>query len=106
MKCNKKWHKNAIMFWEKITRQYTVADELLSILFVACQSLDVYSRGMDALMADGVTIIDKAGNVKNHPANEVCSKSINGFLRAVRMLGVTSDEEETAVGKRKGCLNK
>jgi len=103
MTFNKKWHRNAVTFWKKIIETYHVEDELLSVLHVACQSLDIYSRGMDALMADGITYIDEKGTIRNHPANEVCSKSINGFLRAIRMLGITSDFDETAaIGKPKG----
>lgn len=81
-------------FWYDCQKSLDFSVDGMEVLRVACQSLNRYLEAKEAI--DKIGIIYKAPNgmVKKNPACEVEKHSRQGFLQAVKMLGIDPGNEQ------------
>jgi P27 family predicted phage terminase small subunit len=60
----------------------------LAVLAVACEALQRLRQAQEAIRADGLTVLDRFGQKKNHPALLTERDARSGFLTAIRQLGL------------------
>jgi P27 family predicted phage terminase small subunit len=75
--------------WLKFREEYQISDEGgLAILTVAMEADDRARQDRELIDRDGLTMVDKAGQLKPHPllANERDSRA--AFLAALKMLNL------------------
>lgn len=104
-RADKKWNKKVRAFWKASHKAYEFDVDGLEILRVACMSLDRYLQACEILDVEGVTFETTSGQVKKHPANEIEKNARQGFLQAVKMLGISLDNEEKRRPGRPGMYD-
>jgi P27 family predicted phage terminase small subunit len=82
-------------FWKKISAEFVLESHHSELLAQACKSLDRISTAREVLDKDGLTFIDKFGQIKPHPAVaiELANKTI--FARLLRELGLDVSKSDT-----------
>jgi P27 family predicted phage terminase small subunit len=73
--------------WDRITKSFEVSDPASETLLL--QALQARGRARQAherLERDGLTVIDKRGDVKAHPAIQIERFSQQAFCAAMRLL--------------------
>jgi len=91
MKNSKKAPKHlsgeAAKIWKEILDEYSIDDAAgLRILRVALESFDRAQAARTAIDKDGLTVIDKAGQVKSHPLLPIERDSRAAFLAGLKAL--------------------
>lgn len=74
--------------WAGIVREFDLERHHLAVLERACEALDRLRQAQAEIAADGITVMDRHGAPKLHPAVNVERDSRIAFLRAVRELGL------------------
>jgi P27 family predicted phage terminase small subunit len=78
--------------WYKIARTYTDFDEYgFLVLRVALESFDRLQEARRAIEAEGVTYVTETGYKREHPALKTEKSSRDGFIAAIRLLGLNID---------------
>lgn len=81
-------------WWSAVARDYAIGDsggEML--LSVAAHALDELQRAEAELRKHGLTIVDRFGQRRAHPAAAIARDSRSGFLQAVKALGLELPSE-------------
>src|SRR5690242_544455 len=90
-------------FWTDVTEMWVIEDPAArTLLELACVALDRGEQARALLDAEGLTITDRYGQMKPHPAASVehqARLAVARLLRELRLLEVPADDE-TRVGRR------
>jgi P27 family predicted phage terminase small subunit len=75
--------------WTRVMDEFAIDDGAgQALLCAACEALDRMREAQAALAADGMTVTDRYGTKKTHPAIAVERDSRNGMLAALRQLNL------------------
>lgn len=75
--------------WREILQEYTIDDAAgLRILRVALEAFDRAQAARTAIDKDGLTVIDKAGQIKSHPLLPIERDSRAAFLAGMKALNL------------------
>ena len=75
--------------WKEITGEYEIIDAAgLRILRVSLEAFDRAQRARVIIDADGLTVTDKAGQIKSHPLLPVERDSRAAFLAGLKALNL------------------
>lgn len=81
--------KEAKKIWKQLIAEYSIDDVAgLKILRVALESFDRAQSAREAIDRDGMTVIDKAGQVKPHPLLPIERDSRAAFLAGLKALNL------------------
>ncbi|MGV8057876.1 MAG: hypothetical protein AB2L12_07645 [Smithellaceae bacterium] len=81
--------KEAKEIWKELIDEYSIADAAgLRILRVSLESFDRAQSARVAIDKDGMTVIDKAGQVKSHPLLPIERDSRAAFLAGMKALNL------------------
>jgi P27 family predicted phage terminase small subunit len=88
--------------WDELLSEYVIEDTAgLKILRVACEAFDRCQSARRLIDADGMTVIDKAGQTKSHPLLPIERDSRAAFLAGLKSLNLDY-EPSKAVGRPPG----
>ena len=75
--------------WKEIQAEYSIDDSAgLRILRVALEAFDRAQMAREAIRRDGMTFLDKAGQVKSHPLLPIERDSRAAFLSGLKGLNL------------------
>ena len=88
--------------WRAVVDSYELSDAELEVLRCACEALDRADAAAATVKAEGITIRDRYGVPKCHPAAELETRNRGLFARLVLQLGVkaVADHVESAATSR------
>ena len=86
--------------WRAVTREYELSAAENELLHQACESLDRADEAAAVVRKEGVTVRDRYGSPKQHPAADVEARHRSLFASLIRQLGVQDDDEETPASRR------
>lgn len=78
-------------FCRRVRRNYKLEEHHLRLLVAACEAFDRKMQARTLLDADGLTIVNRHGEARPHPAVAIERDSAIRFARLLRELGL-SDE--------------
>ena len=77
------------LIWREILKEYAIDDAAgLRILRVALESFDRSQSAREAIDRDGLTIVDKFGQIKSHPLLPIERDSRSAFLAGLKGLNL------------------
>lgn len=79
-------------WWRQVCRAWALSPHHLRVLEAACESWDRMEQARDLIKSEGLVVVDRFGQKKQHPAFGVERDSRLSFVRCVRELAL-SDEE-------------
>jgi P27 family predicted phage terminase small subunit len=89
--------------WKEILAEYSIDDAAgLRILRVALESFDRAQAARVAIDRDGLTVIDKAGQVKSHPLLPIERDSRAAFLAGLKALSLDIEPLRDKAGRPPG----
>lgn len=74
--------------WMQINRNYELEYEKMLLLKTALEQYDLYIQSFEELRRDGISTETRQG-IKTHPAASVMKSARDGFLQAMRLLGIS-----------------
>jgi P27 family predicted phage terminase small subunit len=93
----------AAKIWKEILAEYSIDDAAgLRILRVALESFDRTQTAREAIDRDGLTVIDKAGQVKSHPLLPIERDSRAAFLAGLKALSLDIEPLRDRPGRPAG----
>jgi len=75
-----------LAWWRSLCDRYVFAEHHLEVLRLACEAWDIAQESRAQVAEDGVTILDRFGQQKEHPAASVWRHNAALFQRLVREL--------------------
>jgi P27 family predicted phage terminase small subunit len=81
--------------YRRITRKWALSEHHRRLLICAAESHDRMCQARDVLATEGITVLDRHGQTRPHPAVGVERDSRIAFARMLRELGL-SDEASDA----------
>jgi P27 family predicted phage terminase small subunit len=89
--------------WAEILAEYSIDDAAgLRILRVALEAFDRAQAAREAIDRDGLTVIDKAGQVKSHPLLPIERDSRAAFLAGLKSLNLDLEPLKNGPGRPAG----
>lgn len=82
-------------FWTTVLSQYDIAGADLNLLQSACELLDRSHSARLLIETEGLTVQDRFGQAKSHPAVDIERSSLLGFVRIARELGLHVEVPES-----------
>jgi P27 family predicted phage terminase small subunit len=86
--------KRSKAFWRRISARYELETEHFEVLRKALEASDRADEAAELLRSEGLTIVDRYGQVKAHPAAMVELQNRNAFLRFIEALKLGQDEPQ------------
>jgi P27 family predicted phage terminase small subunit len=84
--------KRSKAFWRKIAARYELETEHFEVLRKALEASDRADEAGEVLRREGITITDRYGTVKPHPATSVELHNRAAFLKLLEALKLGQDE--------------
>jgi P27 family predicted phage terminase small subunit len=81
--------------WRSVIREYELSDAEREVLRHACEANDRADQAAAVVREQGVTVLDRYGAPKAHPAVDVELRARGLFARLVAQLGVKVPEVES-----------
>ena len=83
-------------FWHDIVKDYDFSGDIAGqkILRVALESFDRSQAAREQISKDGMTILDKFSQIKQHPLISCERDSRAGFLAGLKQLGLERDADQ------------
>jgi len=89
--------------WGEILAEYSITDAAgLRILRVALESFDRAQAAREAIDEEGMTVIDKAGQIKSHPLLPIERDSRAAFLAGLKALNLDLEPLHSGPGRPPG----
>jgi len=89
--------------WREILQEYAIDDATgLRILRVALEAFDRAQAARTAIDKDGLTVIDKAGQIKSHPLLPIERDSRAAFLAGMKALNLDLEPLKNGPGRPAG----
>jgi P27 family predicted phage terminase small subunit len=89
-------------WFRKITNDFDLDDAGLLILESALECLDTIREAQEQVKRDGITIKDRFGQIKQHPATIVEANAKAGMLRAFKALNLELEPLNNGAGRPPG----
>jgi P27 family predicted phage terminase small subunit len=83
--------------WRAVLAAYEFSPAEVELLRRALVALDRADEAARVLKRDGITVSDRFGGIKQHPAVDVETRSTALFARLVKQLGIELEDEERQV---------
>ena len=80
--------REARQWWRKITAEWELDDAALLLLESGLECFDRMREAQAQIKRDGITLTDRFGQVKQHPATLVERDSKSGMLRNLKALNL------------------
>jgi P27 family predicted phage terminase small subunit len=80
--------------WKAILDDFVLESHHLTVLQVACESLDRLTEARETLAADGLTYRDDKGGIHAHPCVAIERDSRIAVLRSLRELSLDTDSAD------------
>jgi P27 family predicted phage terminase small subunit len=81
--------------WRSVLADYELEPRHEAVLLAALEALDRMRQAQALIAAEGLTVLDRYGTAKAHPAVVIERDSRTAFLRAMRELGLDLDAPPT-----------
>ncbi len=81
-------------WWKQMVDVYNLKPHHLHLLKLAAEALDMAEEARKTLAHEGLTIHDRFGVARRHPATAVLQENRIAFARLLREIGVDEDEDE------------
>jgi P27 family predicted phage terminase small subunit len=94
--------KRAQGLWQAIVSGYVLAPHQLELLRRACEASDRADEARDLLREEGLTVTDRYGQTKPHPAANIERDSRLAEARLIRELALAPEEPEDSRPPRAG----
>lgn len=89
-------------FWLDVQNAFDVVDpHHMKLLENACIMADRAESAREAIAKDGITTLNRFGEVREHPATVVERASMTSFRQAVREMGLSIDIPEPTRGPQR-----
>ena len=88
-------------WWKSVTASYTMEPHHFHLLQLCCEARDMAEEARKILAKEGLTIRDRFGVPRRHPATAVLQDARLAFARLVRELGINKNEKRP-VGRPQG----
>ncbi|MEX2141610.1 MAG: P27 family phage terminase small subunit [Pirellulales bacterium] len=82
-------------FWAAVVSEYDLEPHAAEVLRAACEQLDRASAARAIIDAEGLTTVDRFGQVKPHPAVGIEKEAHLAFMRLRRELNVDTPPAES-----------
>lgn len=92
--------KRAGALWRAVLEDYELSSAELELLRCALVALDRADQAAATVKAEGVTVLDRYGSPKAHPACDIEARNRALFARFVAQLGVKMPAEEPVSSRR------
>ena len=79
-------------WWRSLTRRYRFGPQHLRVLACAAEAWDRKETAREMIAAAGLTVTNRAGEIKPHPAVAIERDARIAFVRAVRELALADDD--------------
>lgn len=86
--------------WASVTAAFELSEAELEVLRCALEALDRADAAAEVVKREGVTVTDRYGTPKAHPAVDVESRSRALFARLVAQLGIRLEPDESPRTRR------
>ena len=83
-------------FYRKIERSYVLVDHHLRLLAAACEAFDRKTEARELLEAEGLTIENRHGEKRPHPAVGIERDSAIRFARMLREIGLSDEPADNS----------
>lgn len=87
-KVPKHLEKRGRAFWVLVCDEFALEASDLPLLLACCELLDRADEARQKVLNEGLTIVDRFGQTKTHPAVEIERQSLLAFVRIRRELGL------------------
>ncbi len=78
--------------WRRVLDEYELSEPEIELLRLALVARDEADEAREILKRDGLTVVDRYGSPKQHPAVDVANRARAFYARAVAQLGVKEAE--------------
>lgn len=85
----------SMRLWRSVLADYELERRHEAVLCTALEALDRMRQAQALIAAEGMTVTDRYGTPKAHPAVVIDRDSRNAFLRAMRELGLDLEAPAT-----------
>lgn len=75
-------------WFRSVVSEFALEDHHLHLLVLACESLDRATQAREAIAKNGITFIDRYGQVRARPEIQIERDSRTSFARLLRELGL------------------
>ena len=82
-------------FYRKIVRTYVLSDQHFRLLEAACEAHDRKSEARALLDAEGLTVSNRHGEKRPHPAVGIERDSAVRFARMLREIGLSDEPSDS-----------
>jgi P27 family predicted phage terminase small subunit len=82
-------------FWAAVVAEYDLEPHAVELLAAACEQLDRAAAAREMIAAEGLTTVDRFGQVKPHPAVGIEKEAHLAFMRLRRELNVDTPAPES-----------
>jgi P27 family predicted phage terminase small subunit len=82
-------------FYRKVRRAYALNDHHVRLLVCACEAHDRMTAARDLLASAGLTVVDRHGQLRPHPAVGIERDSRTAFARMLRELGLSDEVNDS-----------
>lgn len=79
-------------FYKKLSKIYSFEEFHLELLLRACESFDRAEQAREILEREGLTIVDRYGACKSHPAVKIENDCKNSARLLLKELNLNTDE--------------
>lgn len=86
-------------WWARITVEFEFGPDALLILEAAMQSFDRWVEAREEVTREGITIEDRFGQLKPHPAASTERDARNAMLQGLKMLGLQAEPPQAGPGR-------
>lgn len=92
--------KRAAALWHDVVEAFELSPAELTLLHEGLTALDRAAQAGAVVNAEGVTVLDRYGSPKAHPACDIEARNRTIFASVIRQLGVKlADAEPTKAGR-------
>lgn len=88
--------------WEAVVADFVLSAVELALLHEGCIALDRAAQAAAVIDAEGVTVKDRCGSPKSHPACDVEARNGSIVAAIIRQLGVSATTERVPRTGAKG----
>lgn len=91
--------RRAVRLWKAVLEEFELSPAELELLRSALVALDRADQAAEVIDAEGVTVLDRYGTPKSHPAADIEARNRVIFGRFVAQLGVRATVESVSAAR-------
>lgn len=86
-------------WWKKLNAEFEFGPDALLILEAAMQAFDRWVEARDIVTLEGITLEDRFGQVKQHPATLIERDARGAMLQGLKQLGLQAEAPQVGAGR-------